>query len=42
MTTEYVIALVLILILAFALTSLNKAVCKQGERMVNVAAYNVP
>ena len=41
-TTEYVIMLVMILLLAFSLTALNKAICRQGERMVNVVSYNVP
>lgn len=40
--TEYVIMLAMVLLLAFALTALSRAVCDQGERMVNVAAWNVP
>ena len=40
--TEYVIMLLLIVLVAFSLTALNKAICDQGERMVRVAAYNVP
>ena len=39
---EYVIMLVMILLLTFALTALNRAICNQGERMVSIAAYNVP
>jgi cytochrome c oxidase assembly protein Cox11 len=39
---EYVIMLAMILLLAFALASLNRAICSQGERMVKIAAYNVP
>ena len=40
--TEYVIMLVMIILIALSLTTLNKAVCDQGERMVRVASYNVP
>ena len=40
--TEYVIMLAMVLLLAFALTALSRAVCGQGERMVNAAAWNVP
>ncbi|MBR1952665.1 MAG: hypothetical protein IKA32_08810 [Lentisphaeria bacterium] len=40
--TEYVIVLIMIVLIAFSLTALNKAVCDQGERMVRVASYNVP
>ena len=40
--TEYVIMLVMIVLVALSLTALNKAVGHQGERMVRVAAYNVP
>ena len=40
--TEYVIMLLMIVLIALSLTALNKAVCDQGERMVRVAAYNVP
>ncbi len=40
--TEYIIMLVLLLFLVFSLTFLADAVCSQGERMVRIAAYNVP
>ena len=40
--TEYVIMLVMVVLIALSLTALNKAVGRQGERMVRVAAYNVP
>lgn len=40
--TEYIIVLIMIVLIAFSLTALNKAVCDQGERMVRVASYNVP
>ena len=40
--TEYVIMLVMVVLIALSLTALNKAVARQGERMVRVAAYNVP
>lgn len=40
--TEYVIMLVMVVLIALSLTALNRAVCSQGERMVQVASYNVP
>ena len=40
--TEYVIMLVMILLLVFSLRALGIAMCDQGNRMVRIAAYNVP
>ena len=41
-TTEYVIMLLMVLLIVFSLTALMDAVCRQGERMVEVASFNVP
>ena len=40
--TEYVIMLVMILLVVISLKTLGTAMCDQGERMVRIAAYNVP